>query len=96
MPDILKALGIGTYTDANGNVITNSDLPPDVRQKIEPLGAFRDLSHMAGDTAREQMLQQQINDLYNPRTREPLMAKSAGEELVRVLQERLAKPRKRK
>ena len=64
-----KKHDIGTYTDAKGKVVTNADLPKDIRDAVEVYGARRDLSREAGSKKRQEEHQRKINRLYDPKTR---------------------------
>lgn len=91
MGDILKSLGIGTYTTKDGKVITNKDLPPDVQEEVVRRGAQRDLSKDAGpnDSPAVAKAQAGVNELYDPATRDkamaPVRARKIAEELSRRL-----------
>jgi len=67
----------GAFNEGQPNQIDGSDLPPEVLRRVQQLAKVRDaLDNLDGPdaVAQKQHLQDAINFLYNPRTRQAAMS----------------------
>ena len=87
---LLRKMGVGTYTTADGRVMTDNDLTPEQQQQLRSEGGMRDLARMAGDDDVVAKQQQIINNIYKNQDFEQGSA-GAMDELLGQLQNRLRK-----
>jgi hypothetical protein len=80
----------GTFTTKGGKVVRTEDLPPEIQKELKPLGAQRDLADAAGNEPHRKKVQAEINELYNPDTRDAAMARRVGNKIVQELNDRLS------
>lgn len=70
-------MNAGSFNEGRGGQVSGDDLPPEVKHRVDQLSAQRDvMANLDDPHSRKQAedIQQSINFLYNPRTRNQAMA----------------------
>lgn len=71
----------GSFNEGRTGQVSGDDLPPEVKRRVDQLAAQRDvMARLEGEENQKQAaaLQDSINYLYNPRTRDQAMASWAA------------------